>query len=108
MSVSYERNILPVFTRHPPKEHTDHNNRKTYDKDRFVSSEGENSALLQYETDENNSTCEKPQSTKNVLLLCHQITSTTSITLKNINRDEREHMITYGAPGALNISALAA
>lgn len=108
MSVSYKRNILPVFTRHPPEEHTDHKDRKTYDKDRFVYSEGENSALLQYKTDKYGTTCEKPQSTKNVLFLCHQITSTTSITLRNINKDEREHMITYGAPGALNISALAA
>lgn len=108
MSVSYERNILPVFTRHPPEKHTDYKDRKAYDKDRFVSREREYSALLQDQTDEHDCPGEKPQSTKNVLLLCHQITSTTSITLRNINRDEREHMITYGAPGALNISALAA
>ena len=43
-----------------------------------------------------------------VFSMVPQIVSTTSTTRRKISREEKEHMITYGAPGALNISAFAA
>ena len=42
------------------------------------------------------------------LLIRHQIVMMISITRRKISSELSEHMITYGAPGARNISAFAA